>query len=379
MENYPRFFFSLVMFLTLPVFALSGCSSSSTASLKWTDEGYYSDIMDAYASIHIYDPLADKSLSSSSLESSQTNRAIVTTDSVSAILQEYSYLSDNTQAYEGLVNVYTINQTNSPVKVSQKLFDLLSFAMSMKEATHGYFNPLVGGLSDLWKTALFGSSNASGVIASSASSYVAHLPSTSEIQAALSAMANTTLTFDEASLSVTRTGEGKIDLGGVAKGYSAEKVVEYLQSNGIVHYYMDFGSSTLIFGENIDGGDGSFSVGFSDLNGRSFRVKDCAVSTSAVARQMATVDGQIYSHLVNPLTGSALADWHGAVLENQNAAQGDALSTTFLLLGAEGVDEYLKEPYGVKALFYKSAKVYNQAYSTSDGTDTVVEKGLSLS
>jgi thiamine biosynthesis lipoprotein len=336
----PRFFFLLVLPLVL-----SGCVSSSTSKGSWTSKGTYFT-MDTTLFVELQD-----------------NSGKFTSDDVSAIFQKYNNLSDNTQSYSGLVNVYNLNASNSALSVSEELYDLLSYAEGLRATTNGYFNPLIGGLSDLWKSDLFGSSDALG--ASVASTFVPSIPSDSEIQAELSKMNSSSLLFDKTALTVQRVGEAKIDLGGIAKGYAAEKAKEALSQAGVTRYLVNAGSSTLLFGENITEA-GTFSMGLSDLgSGVYATLKNCVVGTSAITEQKQTVNGQLYSHIVNPLTGSALVDWYGTTIVGQDAALLDGLSTSFVLLGPDGAKSYLST-YSLSALFYKN------------GISTLVDEGITL-
>jgi thiamine biosynthesis lipoprotein len=292
------------------------------------------------------------------------NNGGVTSDSLNEIYQLYDSLADNTQSHSGVKNVYDINQTNDPVVVKQELYDLLKFAYTMKAKTNGYFNPLIGGLSDLWKKDLF-NIDASGASATSSSeTFTPSVPTDAEVQNELTKMNASSLVFDDSALSVQRVGEGKIDLGGVAKGYAGQVVYSTLKKAGVSQFLLNAGTSTLALGEST-ASDGYYKLQFSDLSGRYAKVKDCVVGTSSISEQNATVNGQIYSHIINPLTGSALVDWHGTVIVGQDAGTLDVLSTSFVLMGPDLSAPFLTE-YGLSAIFYK------------DGVDTIVNKGLTL-
>ena len=92
---------------------------------------------------------------------------------------------------------------------------------------------------------------------------------------------------------------GKIDLGGVAKGYATAKAQDVLRDGGVVNYWIDAGTSSFALGES-SAADGSFNVHYNDLGSSVYtKIKDCAVGTSSYFEQHATVNGQLYSHIVN--------------------------------------------------------------------------------
>jgi thiamine biosynthesis lipoprotein len=361
MKHQPRFFVALL--------ALTGLVSCTSSTASWANsDSVYS--MTATVTLLFNLPSGGTTTSSGLSGSALMSQ-------IKELYTNYDAWADNTIAHEIGNNVYTINHTNDPVKVSPELYDLLSFSWTMKEATSGYFNPLVGSLSDLWKTDLFGSSDVvSTQTASSTSAFVPKIPSDDEIQAELTKMAASSLVFDSVNSTVQRLGSAMIDLGGCAKGYVTQKAVDLLKANGVSQYFINAGTSSIAWGENI-ANNGNFVLGFSDLPGHTYTTKNDVITTSAIERQYQVVDGKLYSHIVNPLTGSALVDWHGVVLDSADAGIADALSTIFLFLGPNNVDAYLSQ-YKVKALFYHSAKVYNEVFAKTDGVDELVNKGLSV-
>lgn len=344
MEIQPRFFVILSL-----LGLLSSCGGASSSPTSYSTPGssgnYYA--MDTLIQISVGD-----------------NNAGITSDSLFAIYSLYDQLADNTKAYAGIHNVYTINQTSEPVVVKQELYDLLKFAYDMKTTTQGYFNPLIGGLSDLWKKDLFNIDASGSSATSSGETYTPSVPSDSEIRHELAKMNTSSLVFDDGATSVKRVGEGKIDLGGVAKGYAGEKVYSTLQAGKVSRFLLNAGTSTLALGES-GSSDGYFTLAFSDLSSRYTRVKNCAVGTSSISEQKASVNGQLYSHIINPITGSALVDWHGAVIIGQDAGILDVLSTSFVLMGPDLATSFINQ-YQLSALFYK------------DGIDTLVNKGIEL-
>jgi FAD:protein FMN transferase len=295
------------------------------------------------------------------------NTAGLTSDSVSAVFQNYDALADNTQHRDNVVNVYDLNQTNSPLAVSQALFDLLKFSYDMKTTTSGYFNPLIGGLSDLWKKDLFNIDNSGQNLTSSGVSFVPSVPNDEQIQAELTKMNSSSLVFDANALTVQRVGEGKIDLGGVAKGYAGEKAHQLLNDGKVTNYLINAGASTVVLGENSGRSDGTFGVDFAGIKGKYVLEKNTCIGTSGVDQQNVSVDGKLYSHVINPLTGSALVDWYGCVLSGEDAGLLDVLTTTFMLMGPT-LAEPLRAQYSLKAMFYKAdiSTLVNEGFTLHD-------------
>lgn len=262
-------------------------------------------------------------------------------DGVAAIFSHYNDLAE-THAVSGLTNVYTINQTNDPVTVDADLYDLLSFSLTMEKETEGYFNPLLGNLSNLWKDHLFPSTE--GVAAS--------LPSDNDVQMALAEAEASSLTL-LGNNQVQRLGKGQIDLGGIAKGYATEKAKDYLAENSLKYYFLNAGNSSISLGEK-NSGDGTWSISFVDLPDLLIYQKDCIIGTSSIKEQEALIDGVSYSHIINPFTGSAKSDWTGVSVIGQDAGVMDALTTVFVLTGPDSsLAQSLETKYSLKSLYYR--------------------------
>jgi thiamine biosynthesis lipoprotein len=121
----------------------------------------------------------------------------------------------------------------------------------------------------------------------------------------------------------------RLDLGGIAKGYGADRALEALRSSGATAGMADLGgSSVAVFGAPVE-------VAIADPRDResspwgSFRLRS-ALGTSGTAARGA--------HIVDPRTGRASAGVLSATVVARAAMEADALSTALFVLGpAEGL------------------------------------------
>ena len=101
--------------------------------------------------------------------------------------------------------------------------------------------------------------------------------------------------------------EARIDLGGIAKGYIADRVKEYLETEGIKHALIDLGGNMLALGNRYDGTD--FRIGlqkpFAETGTAmaAVSINDPAVVTSGDYERYFEKDGIIYHHILDPDTG----------------------------------------------------------------------------
>lgn len=275
-------------------------------------------------------------------------------DYVLSSFEEIDAIADANYPHYNSVCVYDINKASSPISISKELYDLLQFSLDTEKETEGYFNPLCYGLSSLWKNALHPSE----------SGKAASLPDASSIEGELKKINNTSLILSQedglyyAYLKVEDSSVGKagIDLGGIAKGYATNIAKARAEEKSLTHYFVNAGSSSMVFGEK-DGGDGCYSVSWrEDLPGKTLRIKNACLSTSSITTQGVEVSGKIYSHIVNPFTGEASPSFTGVTLKGEDAGKLDAYTTALMWIEPSRRGE-LEEKWGVKGVYYKDGAV----------------------
>ncbi|MBQ3864227.1 MAG: FAD:protein FMN transferase [Clostridia bacterium] len=159
------------------------------------------------------------------------------------------------------------------------------------------------------------------------------------------ALAEAVRKVDFRKIRTTETGilleEGMgIDLGGIAKGYCADRAAEDLRRQGITQALIDLGGNIACIGTNRGK---EWRVGLRDPFGNAgevlgvFTLRDGdTVTTSGTYERFFEKDGKIWHHILDPRTGkSAETDLVSATIICPRAIDGDALSTIAILLGSE--------------------------------------------
>ena len=259
------------------------------------------------------------------------------------IVNTYDRLTDNYKTRD-VNNVYSINQTNEEVEIDEALFDLLDLSIRMSNFDGSYFNPLCGSLAKKWKDSLDKKEVLSQEI----------------IDEEVDKIVNTHLGFSSGD-KVQRIGEAEIDLGGIAKGYTLDKVQDYLKSKQLTQYLINGGSSSILLGEKTTK-DGLFNVGLKDVHNAYLKLKNCFVSTSSISEQSAVIDGVTYSHIINPHTGSAISVNDAVIVVSNNGALGDVLSTSMMM---NTIDEIktLETKFDVQTIVVKNGNIIYQSES----------------
>lgn len=258
------------------------------------------------------------------------------------LINTYDALSDNYQIRSGVINLTSINKTNEEVEVNQRLYTMLKSSFEMKEKGATYFNPLCGSLAKAWKEAL---SNKKAL-------------NIEEIAAELEKINNSSLIFKEDN-KLERIGEAELDLGGFVKGYVLDEIYGYLSFNGITHYIINAGNSSILLGEKKSS-DGYYNVEIKSdiISGRYLKLKNCFVSTSSISVQGVKLEegGPTYSHIINPITGSAINEHDAVIVVSSNGALGDALSTSMMMNKVEEIKE-IEKAQNVKCIVFDNHQV----------------------
>ena len=257
------------------------------------------------------------------MEGMSEDKAAGIIDQAFAEIREYENMLSRT--VEGS-DVYRINHADGKsTEVSAETLDVIRTGLLMAELSGGKFDITVGALTDLWKF----------------TSYNPSVPEDQEIRKALETVGyeNITMKGNEVGLSDSET---RIDLGGVAKGYIADKTGEYMEAQGVTKAIINLGGNITAIGEKEE--DTPWTIGIerpysdrSEIVG-SIKVSDKTVVTSGIYERQFVEDGVRYHHVLDPQTGyPAETDLEAVTITAVKGNSGfcDSLSTACLILGKE--------------------------------------------
>lgn len=228
----------------------------------------------------------------------------------------------------------------SPVTVPPDAFAAVSRAAEACRTTGGVFNPLIGPVTKLWRINRHQPAGPG--------SQAFSLPQ----QASLDALLPLTdpeglelLPGPPPAIRLKRAG-AMLDLGGIAKGYASARIAEGLSQRGVPAALIDLGGNVQLLGDR----NGSpWNIGIrdplSDGGGPllALAVRDTAVITSGAYERYKVIDGVRYSHFFDPRTGHPVRnDMLSATLVTPDGALGDALATSFMIMGSARSMEFLR-------------------------------------
>lgn len=243
-------------------------------------------------------------------------------------------------------DVYHINHANgAPVTVNPETLYLIKESLSYSVLTDGAVDITIAPVKDLWDF-----SSAQKTVTAD------FIPDQAAIDNALLHVDYHCIQYDETNCTVTLTdSKAQIDLGFIAKGYIADQLKSYLLSRGITSATINLGGNVLTIGNKPDGS--SFQIGIEKPFDTATPIEvlsvcDQSVVTSGIYERYFEVDGTIYHHILNPKTGYPVSNnLLSVTIISDSSMEGDALSTSCLLLGLADAQTLIERLDGIDAIF----------------------------
>ena len=214
-------------------------------------------------------------------------------DTIVELLKKYEQrFSANDDASE----LMAINQNAgiTPVVVHPELFELIQIGKEHSLAKNSLLNIAIGPLIQTWRIGFDD----------------AKVPTDDAIQALLDKTNPCEIRLDEATQSVYLTKKGmKIDLGALAKGYIADRIIDYLDDINAQSALINLGGNLVTFGPQVKRADLLWRIGIQnpiENRGESqiiLKVPNKSVVTSGIYERNLKQNGETFHHIFNPKTG----------------------------------------------------------------------------
>lgn len=129
----------------------------------------------------------------------------------------------------------------------------------------------------------------------------------------------------------------RINLGGIAKGYTVERGIEILRLRGVRHAIVSAGGDSRLLGDRRGQ---PWIVGVRDPREEGkvavrIPLENEAVSTSGDYERFFVDEGTRYHHILQPSTGTPANDVRSATIVGPDAVLTDALSTSVFVMGVD--------------------------------------------
>lgn len=251
-----------------------------------------------------------------------------------ALLTEYEQLWSVTleESEIGRIN----NAKGETAAVSEETEEILAYALRMAESTGGAFDPTIYPLVRAW-----GFTTDENKI-----------PQPDEIDRLLELVDYSAVSVDGGAVSLA---EGmQIDLGGIAKGYAGDEVIDLLKQHGVDSAMISLGGNVHVIGNKPDGS--AWKIGVKSPVDDSMlgvlSVSDqCVITSGAYERYFVAEDGTKYGHIIDPDTGYPVDNGVLSVtVVGSEGGRCDALSTALFVMGADDACHYWRENEGFEMI-----------------------------
>lgn len=246
----------------------------------------------------------------------------------------------------------------TPAAMSTELARVMQASAQVNAASEGRFDTTIGPLIELWG---FGAPGAQ------------YVPNADAVARAVERSGQSNTLTLAAGQMTKRDAGAQVYLAGIGKGYGADYVGEVLESFGIRDYMVEIGGDLYAAGNNPDGLPWQIGIEAPNAGDRNVigvvGVSGLGLATSGDYRNYFEVDGQRFSHLIDPTTGYPITHkTASATVLDENAMLADAWSTAMLILGREKGLE-IAAAHGIAVQFIEPDTAGGQtAFKTSRST-----------
>lgn len=245
-------------------------------------------------------------------------------DIVETTFKHYNELFDNYNTYDDAVSIMEVNEkaASEPVTVDEHVIDVINEAMEAHEV-NPKFDIAQGKLLALWHDAREADPQ--------------YVPADEDIQAAISSTGMNGLIIDGNTIAFADDSIA-LDLGAIAKGYTAQICADQLEEAGLDNGFINAGGNVVLIGTKASGDN--WKVGIQDpASSNSLVVFEtgtpCSLVTSGDYQRYMEVDGVRYSHIIDPDSGYPETYMRSVTVIADDSGFADAMSTALFCMSVE--------------------------------------------
>ena len=215
------------------------------------------------------------------------------------------------------------------IRVDEETAGLLTFADTVWQASEGLFDITSGKLRELWPFSKWMKGEA--VV----------LPAPDAINALLDQIGWHRLEWYPTTKCLHFSQPGlELDLGGLVKEFTADRLASYALELGVVSGIVEMGGDIALIGPHPDGRPWDIGIWHPRQPGHvlaSVALAVGALASSGDYQRRVIVDGQRYSHILNPKTGYPVSGLLSVSIQAEKCIMAGALATTAMIMGKAGI------------------------------------------
>ena len=241
---------------------------------------------------------------------------------VDEVIREYRRVDDAMSTYKPDSEISRVNASaaESPIVISDELFDLVERSLALSVASGGAFDITYDSVGYLYDFR------------------ARQRPTDEQIKERLQAVDYRHVVLDRERRTIFfKTAGVRINLGGIAKGWVVERAAAMLRARGVEHALLNAGGDTRVLGDRRGQ---PWIVGIrhprvADEVVTRLPLVDEAISTSGDYERYFEENGRRYHHIINPATGRPTEGVLTVTVIGPDGTLTDGLDTAIFVLGVE--------------------------------------------
>ncbi|RDY60901.1 FAD:protein FMN transferase [Flagellimonas nanhaiensis] len=230
----------------------------------------------------------------------------------------------------------------SPVKVSPELYDLIERAKKISEITDGAFDISYASMDNIWKF----------------DGTMQRRPLETEIKQSVAKVGHERIILDPKSKTVFLSEAGmRIGFGAIGKGYAADRAKELLVSKQVRGGIINASGDLTTWGTKTTGERWLVGIANPLSKDKVFSwlpVVESSVATSGNYEKYIVLNGEKYSHIIDPRTGYPTKGVNSVSVFAKHAELCDALATAIFIMGKDSGIHLVNQIDGVEVVVVDS-------------------------